>query len=221
MDDSDPRLDGLPDAFSRPVRRAFMNSVISAYADNGTYFFDPEVGHNAMTLGQQINASIRKYLPNELRGLEGVEYQLKPNTIDVFIDNMFTARPAKLGYSSADDIWSSLPRSRSTLQHMAQNNLYFTPAFDDPDVPGPRNFFIGHFGDQDGCQAIYLCAPDIERATGRFGWQLCVPIYLADDGVDAHNSGPSAPSPEPEIIDDELGLGLRDDEEEEEGKDNE
>lgn len=221
MDDSDSRLDGLPDDFSPAVRRAFANSVVSAYSDNGTYFYDPEVGHNAMTLGQQINASIRKYLPNELQRLEGVGYQLRPNTIDVFVGELITARPAKLGYSSADDIWSSFPRSQATVRRMALNNLHYTPAFEDPDFPGPRHFFIGHFGDQDGCQAIYLCAPDIKRATGRFGWQLCVPIYLADEVMDTLESGNSTPGPDPEIIDDDLNLNLRDNEGEEEGEDNE
>lgn len=216
MNDSDYKLNGLPDDFSYPVRQAFIDSIVPAYAHNGTYFYDPEVGHNAMTLGQQINASIRKYLPNELQKLEGVGYQLRPNTIDVYVGELITVRPAKLGHSGADDVWNSLPKSRATLQRMARNNLHFTPAFEDPDFPEPRYFFVGHFGDQDGCQAIYLCAPDIELGTNRFGWRLCVPIYLADDGMDNFDSENNTPDPDPEIIDDNLDLDLRDNEEEEE-----
>lgn len=214
MDDSAPRLGGLPDDFSSVIRRAFINSVVSAYSDNGTYYYDPDAGHNAMTLGQQVNSSIRKYLPEELRGLEEVGYQLRPNTIDVVVGELITVRPAKLGYSSADDVWNSFPRSRATVRRMALNNLHFTPAFDDPDFPGPRHFFLGHFGDQDGCQAIYLCAPAVQEGMNQFGWQLCVPIYLADEGVNPLTSGDGTPGPDPEIIDDDLGIDLRGDEEE-------
>lgn len=219
LDDLDHRLEGLPDDFSYPVRKALVDGIVPAYAHNGTYFFDPEVGHNAMTLGQQINASIRKYLPNEFQSIEGVDHQLRPNTIDVFVGDRITVRPAKLGHSGADDVWSSFPKSKATLQRMARNNLHFTPAFDDPDFPEPRHFFVGHFGDQDGCQAIYLCAPDTEQGTNKFGWRLCVPIYLADDGMNTLDSKPNTPGSAPEIIDDELGLGLIGDEEE--GEDDE
>ncbi len=72
---------------------------------------------------------------------------------------------------------------------------------DDPDFRGPRYFFIGHFGDQDGCQAIYLCAPAVSEGKNRLGWQLCVPIYIVDGLViDIPTGKPEAP---PEVFSDD------------------
>ena len=148
--------------------------------------------------------------------MEDVDTKPRNNTIDVFV-GLLTLRPAKLGSSAADDVWTSFPNSRTTARRMALNNLYFTPPFDDPDFRGPRYFFVGHFGNQDGCQAIYLCAPAVKEGKNRLGWQLCVPIYLVDGSVvDIPTQEPEAP---PEVFSDDLDVFLKEIAEEEEDSD--
>ena len=210
--------DDLPEQITGAMKLAFVRSSVESYATNGTYYYDPDAGHNAMTLGQLINAGICKNLVDNLKDIPGVEVHIGRNTVDVVIEGLITLRPAKLGKTKQDDVWISLPNSRKTALRKAQNNLHFTPALDGIEFDGPRDFFIGHFGDEEGCQAVYLCAPAVKGKDRTLGWRLCAPLYIEDDEDNPEGaSGPRDPgSVPPETnLDEDFGLDIRDPEDEE------
>lgn len=208
MSDSGNR-DNLPEQLTDTIRAALVRACRDTYDTNGTYYYDPDAGHNAMTLGQQLNAGICKNLADNLVDMPGVEVQIKRNTVDVVVDDLITIRPAKLGRSKDEDVQISLPNSRNTARRKALNNVYFTPAFDAPDFSGPRDFFLGHFGDQEGCQAIYLCAPAVMGREARLGWRLCVLLYIDDSGESDSSTSMGPVPPEPDL-DDNFDLGIKD-----------
>lgn len=200
----------LPEQLTDAICSALVRAPQDSCDTNGTYYYDPDAGHNAMTLGQQINAGVCKNLADNFADAPGVEIQVKRNTVDVVIEDLITIRPAKLGRTKEEDVWTSFPNSRNTAKRKALNNVYFTPAFDDPDFDGPRDFFLGYFGDEEGCQAVYLCAPAVKGAEQRLGWRLCVPLYIADEDSETDSSpGPGPVSPEPDL-DDDFDLGIKD-----------
>jgi hypothetical protein len=210
--------DDLPEQITEAIRSAIVKSNVESYATNGTYYYDPDAGHNAMTLGQLINAGICKNLVDYLKDTPGVDVQIGRNTVDVVVEGLITLRPAKLGKTKQEDVWVSLPNSRKTALRKAQNNLRFTPALNDIEFDGPRDFFIGHFGDEEGCQAVYLCAPAVKGKARTLGWRLCVPLYIEDDEDNATRAGgprdPGSVPPETNL-DDDFGLGIRETEDEE------
>jgi hypothetical protein len=207
----------LSDRITEAIKSAIVKSSIDIYHKNGAFYFDPEAGHNAMTFGQQLNAGICKVLAERVENMPNVKVHRKRNTVDIVIDGMITLRPAKLGRSKQDDVWTSFPNSRKTAHRKAMNNLHFTPTLDNEEFDGPRDFFIGHFGDEDGCQAVYLCAPAVVGKERTLGWRLCVPLFIAgdDDTGATINPKDSGPVPPETDLDDEFGLSIKDTEDEE------
>lgn len=132
--------DNLPEQLTDTICAVLVRACRDSYDTNGTYYYDPDAGHNAMTLGQQLNAGICKNLADNLADAPGVEVHIKRNTVDVVVDDLITIRPAKLGRTKEEDVRISLPNSRNTTRRKALNNVYFTPAFNDPDFSDPRDF---------------------------------------------------------------------------------
>lgn len=205
-------LDGLPEQ----VEQAFVRAFRRAYSANFQYYDPEDAGHTAWNFGCNVHSSMQKFLREELRGIRGVAIREVRNNIEITFGD-YTFRPTKLGQSAGEDVEDRFPRYKKTAFLMAWANMGNVPALDGYDWGAQTHYYIAHFGNpEDGCRAVFLCAPMYDWESEQLQWERCIPLYVEDSEVETLGEGRVLQEPPAEkvIDEDDLNIDFKDNDQE-------
>jgi hypothetical protein len=204
--ESHPLLNELPDR----VVNGFKWAAQEGYRINFQHYDPEDAGHTPLGYGINVNSSICHFLRETFKDDPAVMIKEVRNSVEVYVGD-YVFRPGKLGISQGEDVEISTARYRPTAHYMALENMSYVPPLEGVDWGKQTHYYIGHFGNpEDGCTAIYLCAPRLDWDSGEVDWEHCVPIFMEEPEVSVSRRSKVVEEPPPEIITDDISIELKD-----------
>jgi hypothetical protein len=204
--ESHPLLEELPDR----VVDGFIRAAQEGYRINFQYFDPEDAGHTSLGYGINVNSSICHFLRETFKDDPAVRITEVRNSVEVRVGD-YVFRPGKLGISRGEDVDISTTRYRPTAQYMALENTNYSPPLEGVEWGKKTHYYIGHCGNpDDGCRAVYLCAPRLDWKSGEVDWEHCVPIFMEEPEVSISHRSEVVEEPPTEIITDDISIELKD-----------
>lgn len=203
---SHPLLDDLPDH----VISRFVWASQEGYRINFQHYDPEDAGHTPLGYGINVNSSICHFLRETFKDDSAVTIREVRNSVEICVGD-YVFRPGKLGISRGEDVEISPARYRSTAQYMAFENMSYAPPLEGVEWGRKKHYYIGHFGNpDDGCRAVYLCAPKLDWDSGQVDWEHCVSVFVEEPDVNVLRRSEVMEEPSTEIITDDISIELKD-----------